>query len=168
MQGKQPTFGKSSRLDSAVTDLSLTDTFMPLYDSRPVLWRNIAELMHQKYGKEHLSQLAKEAKIGLATISRIKNQDTSIGLEVIDRIAAVFGVEPWQLMHPDFLTRPTNASSYSPLAADLAQQLDEIGEQATRERAHALATQVLGLAASSTSTKHAPGEKPTEPHASDR
>lgn len=167
MQGKRPTFGKSSRLDSVATDLSLADTFMPLFDSRPVLWRNIAELMHRKYGKEHLSLLAKEAKIGLATISRIKNQDTSIGVEVIDRIATVFGVEPWQLMHPDFCSLTPSFASYSPLAADLAQQLDEIGEQSTRERAHALATQVIGLAASSIAPKHASGEQPTVPHASD-
>ena len=166
MQAESSTSGKSSRLDSVGTDLSLTDTFMPLFDSRPVLWRNIAELMHRKYGKEHLSQLAKEAKIGLATISRIKNQDTSVGLEVIDRIATVMGVEPWQLMHPDFCAVTPSFATYSPLAADLAQQLDEIEDQSTRERAHALATQVIGLAASSTAPKPSSVEQPTAPHAS--
>lgn len=126
---------------------------MPAQDSRPVLWRNVLALMHKKYGKENISQLSKEAKVGLATVSRIKGGGTSVGLEVIDRISAVLGVEPWQLIHPQFdPAHPGDVFSYSPLAADLALQLDEIGDQSKRERAHALATQVIGLASDASDT----------------
>lgn len=140
---------------------------MPVFDSRPVLWKNISALMKKKYGKEHISRLSKEAGIGLATISRIKGKGTSVGVEVIDSIAPVFGVEPWQLMNPDF--DPENslsAVSFSPLAADLAEQLDGIGEQAKKEKAYALATQVIGLADAAQAAAPSPELQPKHPQPS--
>ena len=139
--------GKASGLGLVTTDLSQSDPEMPLFNSRPVLWRNVSALMHKKYGREHLTQLAKDARVGLATIDRIKKNGASVGTDVLDKIASALGAEPWQLLHPDFDPfSPENAASFSPLAMDLATQLDEIGNQSARERAHALATQVIGLA----------------------
>lgn len=150
MKSNITTFGKQTQLDSPELEFLGIKVCMPLFDSRAVLWRNVSALMVKKYGKVHISQLSKEAKVGLATIGRIKSQDTSIGSDVIDRIATVLGAEPWQLLHPKFdPENPNDFASYSPLAADIARQLNEIAPQSVQEKAYALASQVIGLAASS-------------------
>ncbi len=67
---------------------------------RSVLWANVRALMINRYGEENLNRLAREAKLGPGTASRIKEARTSVGLNVIDKIARTFGVEPWQLIAP--------------------------------------------------------------------
>ena len=74
--------------------------------SKALLWNNVASLMRKRYGRENLNQLARDAKIGPATASRIKEMKTSVGLDVIDRIAGVFGLVAWQLLVPEL--DPTN------------------------------------------------------------
>lgn len=151
MQDKTSTSGKGTQVGSVITDLSIPTPEMPLFNSREVLWRNISALMYKKYGKEHLSQLAKDAKVGLATVDRIKKLGTSVGSDVVDSLATALGAQPWQLLHPEFDPYATGeAVSFSPLAMDLASQLDEITHQVKRERAYAIATQVIGLADSET------------------
>lgn len=75
---------------------------MSAIDSRRVLWASVSALMRHHWEGENLNRLAREAKVGPATCVRLKGQQTSIGLEVVDRIAAVFGVETWQLFVPGF------------------------------------------------------------------
>lgn len=70
-------------------------------DSKAVLWQNVATLMKARYGKENLTKLAQDAKIGPGTASRIKAQETSVGLDVVESIAAVFKMEAWQLLVPE-------------------------------------------------------------------
>lgn len=121
---------------------------MPIYNSRMILWRNISLLMEKKYGCVHISQLSKEAKVGLATIGRIKAQETSIGSDVIDRIASALGAEPWQLLYPDFETQTLESFvSNSPLAVSLARQLESLETIEAQQQAHDLASQVMRLAA---------------------
>lgn len=69
-------------------------------DSRQVLWSNVAALMTHRWGEENLNRLAREAGIGLGTAARLKAQATSVGLELVDRLALCFHVEPWQLLVP--------------------------------------------------------------------
>lgn len=69
-------------------------------NSKKVLWENVSTLMKRAYGKDNLGKLAKEAKFGPATSTRLKKQETSVGLDVIDRIAATFKVKPWHLLVP--------------------------------------------------------------------
>ena len=83
-------------------------------DSRAVLWENVSALMRQRYGKEHLTKFAKDIGAGPGTATRIKNQETSIGLDVIDRIAVEFKLEPWQLLVPNL--DPTNPPVLAPLS----------------------------------------------------
>lgn len=64
------------------------------------LWTNVRTLMLQRYGEENINRLARDAKIGPATVQRIKDAETSVGLEVIEKIAKVFKLEPWQLLAP--------------------------------------------------------------------
>lgn len=73
-----------------------------LIDSNATLWHNISSLMRKHYGKENLSRLAAECDIGLGTASRIKDQKTSVGLLVIDKIATHFHLAAWQLLVPGF------------------------------------------------------------------
>jgi len=73
---------------------------MTKQESKAVLWANVSTLMRAQYGKENLTRMAKEAAIGPATASRIKEQKTSVGLDVVDTLAALFKIEPWQLLVP--------------------------------------------------------------------
>ena len=75
---------------------------MSTIDSRRVLWASVSALMNHHWGKENLTRLAREAKIGPASCVRLKSQETSLGLELIDKVAEVFGVETWQLFVPGF------------------------------------------------------------------
>ena len=68
--------------------------------AKAVLWQNVKALMDARYGKENLTRLAADAKIGPGTATRIKEQKTSVGLDVLEQIAKAFGVEPWQLLVP--------------------------------------------------------------------
>jgi hypothetical protein len=73
---------------------------MSSLDTRQVLWTNVRTLMHHHWQREDLGRLAKLAKIGPATCTRIKQQETSVGVEIVDKIAEVFGLNTWQLLVP--------------------------------------------------------------------
>ena len=81
---------------------------MTKIDAKTVLWRNVLALMVKKYGKENLTRFANEAHIGPGTATRMKDQATSVGVDVLEKAAEVFGVEPWQLLLPDGQPKTTN------------------------------------------------------------
>lgn len=83
-------------------------------DSKAVLWASVLALMHKNYGRENLNRLAREAKIGPGTASRLKAQETSVGLDTIDKLAAHFNVEAWQLLVPGF--EPDNMPVLQPVS----------------------------------------------------
>lgn len=132
-------------------------------DLKPILWANLKALMAARWGRENLTRLAKESGVGGATISRIKAQDTSCGIDVLAAMANTLGVEPWQLlvrdMNPASLPR-LDKKPLSPQAADLAQNLDRISDPGRLQRAYATAIAVITLAADAAG---APG--PTPPRA---
>lgn len=68
--------------------------------SSKVLWNNVKALMDHHYGEENLNRLAREAKFGPGTASRIKEQKTSAGLDTLDKVARAFNLETWQLLVP--------------------------------------------------------------------
>lgn len=70
-------------------------------DSRRILWANLSALMTHRWGGENLTRLSREAEIGPGSCSRIKAMQTSVGLEIIDKIAALFSLETWQLFVPN-------------------------------------------------------------------
>jgi transcriptional regulator with XRE-family HTH domain len=71
-------------------------------NSKLILWQNVSALMHARYGRENLTKLASDAKIGPATASRIKQHETSVGIDVVESIAKAFKVDAWQLLVPGF------------------------------------------------------------------
>lgn len=75
---------------------------MSAIDSRRVLWASVSKLMAHHWQGENLNRLAREAGVGPASCVRLKAQQTSVGLELVDKIAQVFGVETWQLFVPGF------------------------------------------------------------------
>lgn len=69
-------------------------------DPRRVLWQNVRALMQKRYGKENLTQFAKDTGVGPGTASRLKAQETYAQLDTIEQIAAEFDLLPWQLLVP--------------------------------------------------------------------
>jgi len=65
-----------------------------------VLWENVVALMREKWGKENLNRLVRESRIGPGTASRLKERKTSVGIDVIEKVAAAFAVQPWTLLFP--------------------------------------------------------------------
>lgn len=118
---------------------------MTTHTARVALWTRIQRLMDDRWGAENLSRLAREAHVGVATIARIKQADTSVGLDVLEKVAAALGVEAWQLIAPDEPERHANAVGLSPLGLDLARTLDLITDPTQHRRAYAVASQVLSF-----------------------
>lgn len=56
--------------------------------------------MESHWGAVNLNQLAREAGIGPASVTRIKNQETSIGIDLLEKLASIFDLQPWQLLVP--------------------------------------------------------------------
>lgn len=67
-------------------------------DSKKVLWENVSKLMVARYSKENLTKLAADAGIGPATCTRIKEQKTSVGTDVLEAVAGALKVLPWHLL----------------------------------------------------------------------
>jgi transcriptional regulator with XRE-family HTH domain len=104
------------------------------HDSKKTLWINVLALMERDYGGENLNRLAREAKVGLATATRLKNQGTSVGLDVLDKIAAAFRVSPCELLSPDMKSVP----EMSPLAQEVVEMFDSMTDPAKQERAYGI------------------------------
>lgn len=69
--------------------------------TKQILWANVSALMKEKYGGENLTRLSRDTKIGPGTTTRIKMCETSVGVEVLEKISAAFSVETWQLLAPE-------------------------------------------------------------------
>ena len=88
---------------------------MSAIDCRQVLWTNVSALMRHHWSVENLNRLAREANIGPATAQRIKQQQTAVGIDVLQRVAACFGIEAWQLLVPGM--DPTSPPTLLPMTA---------------------------------------------------
>jgi hypothetical protein len=93
-------------------------------DPRHVLRDNVLALMHARFGQENLSRLAREAKIGPGSCTRIKEAATSVGLEVIDKIASRYDYDAWQLLVPGF--DPRNPPVLKPVSPEERQLYDRL------------------------------------------
>lgn len=117
-----------------------------LTHSKRNLWRSLEALMTARWGGVNINRLSRESGVGLGTVARLKSDDTSIALDKLDLFAKLFGVEPWELLTPNFSENSQNQRSLSPMAVDVALSLDQITDPAAHARAHALVVQVLQLA----------------------
>jgi hypothetical protein len=69
-------------------------------DVRQVLWANVQALMEHHWRRVSLAELSRKAHIGLGSVSRIKEQETSVGVDIVAKVADVFHLEAWQLLVP--------------------------------------------------------------------
>jgi plasmid maintenance system antidote protein VapI len=99
-------------------------------DTNATLWMNLQALMLKHWGEENINRLARECHVGPATVQRIKDQRTSVGLEVLDKIANNFNLSVWQLLVPGL--DPTNPPTLQPVSA-VERKLYEKIMTATRE-----------------------------------
>ena len=93
-------------------------------DPRYILRDNVLALMRHHFGQENLSRLAREAKIGPGSCTRIKEAATSVGLGVIDKIAARYELDPWQLLVPGF--DPRNPPVLQPVSSEERQLYERL------------------------------------------
>lgn len=105
---------------------------MSQIDTNATLWQNVQALMMKSWGEVNLNRLARECKIGPATVVRIKEQKTSVGLEVLDKIADHFHLAVWQLLVPGL--EPGNPPTLQPMSA---------AEKRLHERVMALTKEVM-------------------------
>jgi transcriptional regulator with XRE-family HTH domain len=103
-----------------------------LIDSNSTLWRNVEALMLAKYGKVNMNGFAKHCGVGIATIQRIQQQETSIGLAVIEKIAEKFNLAAWQILVPGF--DPANPPALQPVTP---------GERALYEKIMSAAREIV-------------------------
>lgn len=82
---------------------------------KAVLWTNVQALMRKHYGGENLSRLSRECDVGLGTSARIKRRQTSVGIDILAKIAERFDLQPWQLLVPGF--DPDNPPTLVPVSA---------------------------------------------------
>lgn len=99
-------------------------------DSKRLLWKSVSALMRKHYGEENLTRLARECKIGPGSAARIKEQKTSVGLEIVDKIAKHFHLESWELLVPAF--DPGNRPTLQPVSEQerrLYERLREVAKE---------------------------------------
>jgi transcriptional regulator with XRE-family HTH domain len=89
------------------TDTGIRDNLrMDKYKMRQIVGANI-ERARKAVGLETQPQLAKKAKIGQSSISRIENCESSPTVDMLVQIGNAVGLEPWELLANDEATRET-------------------------------------------------------------
>jgi hypothetical protein len=116
--------------------------------AKQVLRDNVISLMEDRWGRLNKLRLAEEAGIGVSSAQRLLEAETKIGVDIIAKVARVFDLEAWQLMHPglDPLNPPQTSADASPRGMELAKALDAALENPTRHaQLHALLMAQLAL-----------------------
>lgn len=72
-------------------------------DTKEIIWNNVKALMVKKYGKENLYKTSTDSNktISLGALQRIKERETAVGVDVLDKIARFFEVQTWHLLLPN-------------------------------------------------------------------
>lgn len=73
---------------------------MPDPNTKEILWQNIVRLMFDKWQAENLTQFRIFTGIGSNTVSEMKAQTRSVGIDVLEKIAQKFKLKPYQLLMP--------------------------------------------------------------------
>lgn len=114
--------------------------------AKGAVWNAVEKLMVAQWGRSNISRLARDSGIGLATISRLQaDHQTSIGLDKVEKLAAVFQAPVWKLLDPNF-DPSVGPEDLSLKAKALGCAYDAITDPISRERAYAMCLQVLELA----------------------
>lgn len=125
MAAESTAFGMSSQPHSV--DKLQYRIRMSERNTRKQLWDNVSALMQKHYGGENLTRLAKEAKFGPDSATRLKEQNTSVGIDILDKLAKLFKVEPWELLAPGIAAQVGQAAG--PLTPRARQSNESVGRQ---------------------------------------
>lgn len=85
---------------------------------RTTLGANVSALMLHAWGEENLTKLGREAHVSAATVQRIRAGTHGAGIDILEKIARVFGIQPWQLLVPNL--DPASLPALLASAADRA------------------------------------------------
>jgi hypothetical protein len=99
---------------------------MESMNTNKILWENLLSLMIDRYGCENLYKVNKDSKnlnISLGSLTRIKAQETSVGLEVIDKLSVFFGVTPSMLLSEGL--KDLNTHPFDSFKKDFDESTDE-------------------------------------------
>lgn len=70
-------------------------------DIREHLARRLRELMDSRPDLDTQTKVANRSGVGQSTIQRLLAQEQSATIDMLDKIAAPFGLKPWELLLPD-------------------------------------------------------------------
>lgn len=93
--------GRINQPDSEFDTEYYSDMATNPNNSKVVLWENVQKIMLAEYNKDNLWAFCKKVGIGPGTGQRIKEQETSVGMDVIEKIATAFDLQPWHLLVPN-------------------------------------------------------------------
>jgi transcriptional regulator with XRE-family HTH domain len=117
-------------------------------ESKKTLALTVLALMQKHFGGKNLTKLAREAVGSPGNATRLLDGKTSVSVDMLDRIARRFKLEPWQLLVPDFdpsappkLAQPTSPSffrsRYSPVGLELLDLFERVQDEDLKERLYA-------------------------------
>jgi hypothetical protein len=155
---------------------------MEEFDVRDVLWENVSALMADQKdsaGKPlNAWQLALQAKVGPASITRMKEKGSSQRLDVLERVARYFHMPLWRLLKPDGVKPDASLPGRSLEAVELAELYDACPSTEDKDKALAIARLVLtgqkpkdltpGLESSPETHPARPAHEPASPPPSPR
>ena len=102
---------------------------------RDVLARNFKKLRDANPALSTNAQLVKRGVLSNGTLGRIPNCQVDLGIDKLEPLAAIYGIEPWQLLHPEFeagdAPKPMPAppvSRYGHMAESIALLVDQVPE----------------------------------------
>jgi transcriptional regulator with XRE-family HTH domain len=106
-----------------------------------VLAENVNRLMSQRPGLDSNPKLSRASGVPTSTISRVRNGSVEATLQVIERLAYAFKLEPWQLLTDYARPLPPEQMALTPEALSIARWFDRLTD--SRDRAVA-ETQAMG------------------------
>lgn len=70
-------------------------------NSKKTLAKNVALLIVHRYGEMNQGAFIRDSKIANGNVTRLLGGETSVGLDLLDRLAKFFNIQPWALLVPN-------------------------------------------------------------------
>lgn len=118
--GANPTAIGSTCLPCSVA-LREYPTAMPGDVAKAVVIANVELLMNQKYGKRNVTAFGRDTGISTGGTQRVLDPTTSVGVDLLSKIADYFKIEIWQLLAPNL----GQAMLLSPAELDAVKKIRE-------------------------------------------
>ena len=100
---------------------------------RDVLSNNFNKLRKANPSLKNLDHIVSKGAPSRGTLDRITRGEVDVGIDKLEPLASAFGIEPWQLLHPDFepgnmlvITAEEHRRIHSHLAQSIALLVDQV------------------------------------------